>query len=130
MVILMQSCPFCDMALNDQSTFCKLCGYSFVLALPLPLFPRRRFYFTLSILSILSGIVGCIFTFSPALYMGSLFFAIGAIGLAGVTLERTQGKFDTLLIKILSIVGLFFGVLGYMFFMFLHSNVPGIGYTM
>jgi len=81
-------------------------------------------------MSILSGILACVFTFSPALYMGSLFLVIGAIGLASVTLEKAWGRFDTLLIKILAIFGLFFGVLGYIFFMFIHSNVPGSGYSM
>jgi hypothetical protein len=126
----MQTCPFCNTTLDDENTFCKVCGYSLVLALSQPLFPHRKFYFTLSIMSILSGILGCVFTFFPALYVGSLFLVIGAIGLAGVTLERTQGRFDTFLIKILAILGLFFGVLGYIFFMFIHSNVPGSGYSM
>jgi hypothetical protein len=62
--------------------------------------------------------------------MGSLFLVIGAIGLASVTLEKTWGRFDTLIIRILAILGLFFGVLGYIFFMFIHSNVPGCGYSM
>lgn len=126
----MQTCPFCRTYLSDSNTFCQVCGYSLVLPLPLPFFPRRKFYSTLSILSILSGILACIFTFSPALYLGSLPLVIGAIGLSSVTLEKAWGKFNTLLIKILAILGLFFGVLGYIFFMFIHSNVPGIGYTM
>ncbi len=126
----MRLCPFCNTTLNDKSTFCKVCGYSFVLSLPYPVLAHRKFYFSLSILSILSGVLACLFAFSPALYMGSLFLVIVAIGLAGVTLERTWGHFDTLLIKILAILGLFFGVLGYISFMFLRSNVPGIGYTM
>jgi hypothetical protein len=49
---------------------------------------------------------------------------------AGASLEKTWGKPDTRSIKILSIFGLIFGVLGYIFFMFIHSNVPGIGYSM
>jgi len=81
-------------------------------------------------MSLLSGILACVFTFFPTLYMGSLFLFIGAIGLASVTLEKAWGKFDTLLIKILAILGLLFGVLGYIFFMFIHSNAPGSGYTM
>lgn len=128
--ILMQVCPFCNTPLNDKNTFCDKCGYSFVLALPIPLFPRRKLYFTLSIMSILSGILACVFTFFPAVYVGSLFLVIGAIGLASVTLEKAWGKFGTLQIKILAILGLFFGVLGYIFFMFIHSNVPSSGYSM
>jgi flagellar basal body-associated protein FliL len=62
--------------------------------------------------------------------MMSLFFFIAAIGLAGVTLERTKGKSQTLLIKILAVLGLALGVLGYISFMFIRSNVPGSGYTM
>ena len=126
----MQTCPFCNTTLNDKNTFCKVCGYSFVLPLPYPALHHRKIYFALSILSILSGILACVFTFFPPLYMGSLFLVIGAIGSAGVTLERAWGRFDTLLIKILAIFGLFFGVLGYIFFMFIHSNVPGSGYSM
>ena len=62
--------------------------------------------------------------------MSSIPLIIGTIALGGVTLERAQGKSDALMIKILAIVGLVFGVLGYIFFMFIHSNVPGIGYSM
>ena len=126
----MQICPFCKADLSETKTFCEVCGYSFTLSLPRPFFPHKRFYFALSILSILSGILACVFTFFPALYVGSLFLVIGAIGLAGVTLERSRGQLDTLLIKILAILGLFFGVLGYIFFMFIRSNVPGSGYSM
>ncbi len=126
----MQICPFCHTTLNDETTFCEKCGYSLVLLLPQPSFPHKEFYLAFSIFSILLGILACVFTFFPTLYMGSLFLIIGAIGLAGVTLEKTWGKFDTLLIKILAILGLFFGILGYIFFMFIHSNVPGSGYSM
>ena len=126
----MQVCPFCHTSLNGKNTFCKMCGYSFVLSLPLPFFPHRKSYYALSILSILFGILACIFTFFPALYMGSLFLVIGAITMASITLEKTWGRSDTLLIKFLAILGLFLGLLGYIFFMFIHSNVPGIGYTM
>lgn len=126
----MQTCPFCKTDLSETKTFCEVCGYSFSLSLPQPFFPHKRFYFALSILSILSGILACVFAFSPALYMGSLFLVIGAIALAGVTLERAWRQFGTLLVKILAILGLFFGVLGYIFFMFIHSNVPGIGARM
>ena len=126
----MQACPFCHTALDDKNTFCEACGYQLTLGLPLPLFRHRRLYFSLAISSILLGILACVFTFFPSLYMGSMFLVIGAIGLAGVTLERAKGYSDIPLIKILSILGLFFGVLGYIFFMFIHSNVPGIGYSM
>ena len=126
----MQTCPFCNTTLSAKNTFCEKCGYSLVLSLPQPFFPHKKFYWALSILSILLGILACVFTFFPAVYMGSLFFVIGAIGLAGVTLEKARGKFDALLIKILAILGLFLGVLGYISFMFLRSNVPGCGYTM
>jgi hypothetical protein len=84
----------------------------------------------LSISSILLGITACVFTFFPALYYGSLPFFIGEMVSAGASLEKTWGKSDTRSIKILSIFGLLFGVLGYIFFMFIHSNVPGIGYSM
>jgi hypothetical protein len=126
----MQACPFCHATLDDKNTFCETCGYQLTLALPLPLFRHRRLYFFLAILSIMLGILACVFTFFPSLYMGSLFLVIGAIGLAGVTLERTKGYPDILLIKILAIFGLIFGILGYIFFMFIHSNVPGCGYSM
>jgi len=126
----MQTCPYCNTTLSERNTFCEVCGYSFVLPLPPPFFPRKKFYYTLSLSSILLGILSCIFTYFPALYMSSIPLIIGTIALGGVTLERAQGKSDALLIKILAIVGLVFGVLGYIFFMFIHSNVPGIGYSM
>lgn len=126
----MQTCPFCKTAFTDQNTFCIICGYSLILSLPYPILAHRKSYFALAILSIFLGIGACVFTFFPSLYMGSLFLVIGAIGMAGVTLEKTRGKLNTLQIKILAILGLVFGGLGYIFFMFIHSNIPGIGYSM
>jgi hypothetical protein len=128
--MLMRVCPFCGTDLDLSETFCNVCGNSFLLALPYPVLIHRKLYFALSTLSILSGIVSCAFTFVAALYMVSLFFVIGAIGLAGITLERAWGKSQTLAIKVLAAIGLFFGVLGYVCFMFIHSNVPVCGYTM
>jgi hypothetical protein len=59
--------------------------------------------------------------------MGSLFLIIASVGLGGVILERTRGKSGSRLAKVLAAVGMFFGALGYIFFMFLRSNVPGSG---
>ena len=123
----MRECPFCSTALDDQSTLCTVCGYSFASALPSPMPARRRFYSGLSTLSILVGIASCVLAFLPRLYMGSLFLIIASIGLGGFVLERTRGKSGTRLVKVLAAVGVFFGVLGYISFMFLRSNVPGSG---
>ena len=59
--------------------------------------------------------------------MGSLALIIASIGLGGFVLERTRGKSGTRLAKILAVVGMLLGVLGYISFMFLRSNVPGSG---
>lgn len=126
----MQTCPFCRTRLTKSDTFCNACGYSLVLPLPYPELARRKLYFALSILSILSGILSCAFTFVPSLYVASLFFFIGAMGAGGLTLERTRGKCGTLAIKLLALLGLFLGVLGYISFMFIRSNVPSSGYTL
>ena len=75
----------------------------------------------------LLGIGSCAFTFVPRLYMGSLVLIIASIGLGGFVLERTRGKLETRLAKVLAVVGMLFGVLGYISFMFLRSNVPGSG---
>jgi hypothetical protein len=126
----MRLCPFCKKTQSEDSTFCKVCGYSFALALPILAFPHRKLSLSLSCASIISGILSCVFSFFPVLYWTSFPLVLLAIGLAGVTLESVSGKFDLLPIKILAILGLVFGVLGYIFFMFIRSNVPGIGYTM
>jgi hypothetical protein len=126
----MRLCPFCKKITGEDSTFCEVCGYSLVLALPILAHPHKKLNLSLACASILSGISACVFSFFPVLYWTSFPLVILAIGLAGVTLESVSGKFDTLLIKILAILGLAFGILGYISFMFLHSNVPGIGYTM
>jgi hypothetical protein len=126
----MRACPFCGATLDDESTFCALCGHSLVSALPSPLPARRHFYLALSILSILLGIGSCAFTFVPRLYMSSLALIIASIGLGGFILERTRGNFENRLVKVLAVVGMLFGVLGYISFMFLRSNVPGCGYTL
>jgi hypothetical protein len=126
----MQTCPFCKAPLDEEATSCETCGYSLVLPLPLPVLRRRKLYLVLSILSIILGLLACVLTYVPSLYMKSLFLIIGALGLAGFALEKAWGKPDALAIRFLAVVGLFFGLLGYMFFMFIHSNVPGSGYTM
>ena len=123
----MRACPFCSATLDDKSTSCAVCGYSPVSTPPPPLPARRRLYLTLSILSTLLGIGSCAFTFVPRLYMGSLALIIASIGLGGFVLERTRGKSGTRLAKILAVVGMLLGVLGYISFMFLRSNVPGSG---
>ena len=123
----MRACPFCSATLDEKSTFCAVCGHSLVSALPPPLLARRRFYSALSILSILLGISSCACTFVPRLYMGSLVLIIASIGLGGFILERTRGKSETRLAKVLAVAGILFGVLGYISFMFLRSNVPGSG---
>ncbi len=126
----MRLCPFCKKTLSEDSTFCRVCGYSFVLALPILALPHKKLNLSLACASIIFGILACVFSFLPTLYLISFILVISAIGLAGVTLESVSGKFNTLLIKILAIVGLVFGILGYISFMFLRSNVPGTGYTM
>ena len=126
----MRLCPFCKKTLSEDSTFCKVCGYSFVLALPILAFPHKKLDLLLACGSIIFGILACIFSFFPTLYLISFILVILTIALAGVTLESVSGKFNTLLIKILAIAGLIFGTLGYVSFMFLRSNVPGTGYTM
>ena len=126
----MHVCPFCHTAASDPETFCRLCGYTFVLNLPRPLLVHKRFYLGLSLLSIFLGILACIFTFFSTLYLKSIFLFIIGIVLAGVSLEKAQGKSDALPVKILAVIGLVFGALGYIFFMFIHSSVPGIGYSM
>ncbi|MCK4385158.1 MAG: hypothetical protein KAW52_02725 [candidate division Zixibacteria bacterium] len=126
----MKFCPFCKKAVSEDSTSCKVCGYPFVLALPILALPHKKLNLFLACASIIFGISACIFSFFPTLYLISFILVILTIGVAGVTLESVSGKFNTLLIKILAIAGLIFGTLGYVSFMFLRSNVPGTGYTM
>jgi hypothetical protein len=122
----MRLCPFCKEALVEGSTFCKVCGYSFVLALPVFTSPHRRLDLSLACASIIFGVLACVFTLFPALYMISFTLVLLTIALAGITLESVSGKFNALLIRVLAIAGLVFGTLGYICFMFLCSNVPGI----
>ncbi|KPK74141.1 MAG: hypothetical protein AMJ89_06865 [candidate division Zixibacteria bacterium SM23_73] len=122
----MKLCPFCKKTPSENNTFCKVCGYSFVLALPILVLPHKKLDLSLACASIIFGILACIFSWFPPLYLISFVLVILAIALAGVTLESVSGKFNTLLIKILAIVGLVFGTLGYICFMFLCSHVPGI----
>lgn len=126
----MRLCPFCKKTLSEESTFCKACGYSLVLAVPILALPHRKMNLWLGCASIFFGISACVFSLSPSLYLISFLLVMFAIGLGGITLEAVSGKFDTRVIKILAIAGLIFGILGYILFMFLRSNVPGSGYTM
>ncbi|MGB8656250.1 MAG: hypothetical protein WCE90_00505 [Candidatus Zixiibacteriota bacterium] len=126
----MPGCPFCHTSLSDHDTFCYVCGYSLISSLPGPVCVHGRFYFALALFSVFSGILACACTFSPHLYLGSLLLVLAAIASAGTSLEKAWGRADARSIRILAILGLFFGVLGFVFFMFINSNVPGIGYSM
>lgn len=92
----------------------------------MPASPTRGLNLLLACASIMFGILACVFTFFPALYLASFILVLLTIALAGITLESVSGRFNALLIRILAIVGLAFGTLGYICFMFLCSNVPGI----
>lgn len=122
----MRLCPFCRKTLVEHSTFCEVCGYSFVLALPMLASPNKGWNLSLACASIVFGILACAFSLFPTLYLASFVLVILTIALAGITLESVSGKFNALLIRVLAIVGLAFGTLGYICFMFLCSNVPGI----
>jgi hypothetical protein len=126
----MRACPFCKMPLDPTSTSCRVCGYSLVDLLPRPALARKQLYLGVSIFSLLLGVAACFFTFVPSLYMKSLVPMIVSLGLASFTLEKVWGKSNTLAIRILAISALAFALLGYVSFMFIRSNVPGIGYTL
>lgn len=126
----MQECPFCGTSFEESGTICQTCGYPLSQLLPSPVLEHKAFYLGLSIFNILLGLSACVFTYFPSLYMKSLILIIASLGLASFTLEKLRGKSNTLPIKIMAVVGLVLGVLGYIFFMFIHSNVPGCGYTM
>jgi hypothetical protein len=126
----MRTCPFCKSSVGQNSTSCRICGFSLVRLLPLPILARRTLYRALSVLSVILGLSACAFTLIPSLYMKSVVLIIGSLTLAAFTLEKTWGKPDTMLIRFLAILGLALGLLGYICFMFVRSNVPGIGYSM
>jgi len=126
----MRTCPFCNTSLSRTSTFCRVCGYSLVHLLTAPALVRKRLYLGVSILSLLLALTACVFTFVPSLYMKSLVPMIASLGLASFTLEKAWGKPGSLTIRVLAILGLAFALLGYVSFVFIRSNVPGIGYTM
>jgi 4-amino-4-deoxy-L-arabinose transferase-like glycosyltransferase len=126
----MLACPFCKMPQDPTSTFCRVCGYSLVDLLPRPALARKPLYLGISIISLLLALAACVLTFIPSWYMRSLIPMIASLGLASFTLEKAWGRSDTLAIKILAILALAFALLGYVSFMFIRSNVPGIGYTM
>jgi hypothetical protein len=128
--IAMRACPFCKMPLDPTSTFCRVCGYSLVGLLSRPALARKLLYLVTSIISLLLALTACVLTFIPSWYMRSLIPIIASLGLASFTLEKAWGKSGTLTIKILAISALAFALLGYISFMFIRSNVPGIGYTM
>jgi hypothetical protein len=126
----MQICPFCKTPYDESDTFCRTCGSPLSQLLPSPALEHKTFYLGLSIFSTLLGFSACLFTYFPSLYMKSLILIIASLGLASFTLEKVRGKSNALSIRILAVLGLILGVLGYIFFMFIHSNVPGCGYSM
>jgi hypothetical protein len=126
----MQACPFCKMPVDSTSTSCRACGYPLVNLLPRPALARKPLYLGISIISLLLALAACVLTFVPSWYLRSLIPMIASLALASFTLEKTWGKSNTLAVKIVAISALAFALLGYISFMFIRSNVPGIGYTM
>ena len=123
----MSFCPFCGKELSEGRTYCLCCGYSTSLALPC--FPAKvdLSNLLLAILGLISGIGSCVFSLFPSVNYLGFVLVLTAIAFSGINLERLSKKFDTTPLKVLSVIALVLAAVGYLFFIFTNSRVPGSG---
>ena len=123
----MSFCPFCGKELSEGKTYCLCCGYSTSLAFPC--IPAKVDFsnLLLAMLGLISGIGSCFFSlFSSLSYLGFI-LVLTAIAFSGINLERLSKKFDTTPLKVLSVIALVLAAVGYLFFIFTNSRMPGSG---
>ena len=126
----MGKCPFCSFDLSKNKSFCPLCGYPQVLALPYLLgIKSKGLYVFLAIISITLGAFSFFFTFKSFVFL-SLLFVVFSLVFAGICLEGIAHRLNGTLIKYLAIAGLILGMSGYLFSIFFNSQVPTSGYSM
>ncbi|MDP2961023.1 MAG: zinc ribbon domain-containing protein [candidate division Zixibacteria bacterium] len=123
----MAFCPFCGEEIEEGKTFCQRCGYSNSLALPYPSTKVGFSNLLLASLGLISGIGSCIFSLLPYFnYLGFL-LVISTIVFSGISLEKLTKKYDTVPVKVLSVIALIFAAVGYLLFIFYNSKMPGSG---
>ena len=123
----MAFCPFCGEEIAEGKTFCQRCGYSNSLALPYPSTKVSFSNLSLASLGLISGIGSCIFSLIPCLnYLGFL-LVISAVVFSGISLKKLTKKFDTVPVKVLSVIALILAAAGYLLFIFNNSRMPGSG---
>jgi phosphoglycerol transferase MdoB-like AlkP superfamily enzyme len=123
----MAFCPFCGEEIAEGKTFCQRCGYSNSLALP---FPSTKISFSnilLASLGLISGIGSCIFSLLPYYNYLGFILVISTVVFSGISLEKLTKKFDSVPIKVLSVIALVFAAAGYLLFIFYNSRMPGSG---
>jgi phosphoglycerol transferase MdoB-like AlkP superfamily enzyme len=123
----MAFCPFCGEEIGKGKTFCQRCGYSSSLALP---YPSTKISFSsilLAFLGLISGIGSCIFSLLPQYNYLGFILVISAVVFSGISLEKLTKKFDTVPVKVLSVIALVFAAAGYLLFIFYNSRMPGSG---
>ncbi|MCJ7507759.1 MAG: hypothetical protein MUO85_03375 [candidate division Zixibacteria bacterium] len=77
-----------------------------------------------SAVGILLGLSSFLFSFLTPLSILSLVTGVSAIGLCGFSLEKSGRA------KLLPIIGLVLGALGFIWSILVHSNLPNNGYSM
>ena len=110
----MAFCPFCGEGIAEGKTFCQSCGYSNSLALP---FPSTKISFSnilLASLGLISGIGSCIFSLLPYYNYLGFILVISTVVFSGISLEKLTKKFDSVPIKVLSVIALVFAAAGYL----------------
>ena len=117
----MSICPFCNQ--NLINNLCPFCGYSNVLALPY--YRSTSSYRIFSLIGIFSALSSFVFSFFISLNILGLIFSLGAIGLCGTALEKSQNR-----AKLLAVIGLILGAVGFIWSILINSHLPSSGYTM
>ena len=123
----MAFCPFCGEGRAEGKTFCQRCGYSNSLARP---FPSTKISFSnilLASLGLISGIGSGIFSLLPYYNYLGFILVISTVVFSGISLEKLTKKFDSVPIKVLSVIALVFAAAGYLLFIFYNSRMPGSG---
>ena len=123
----MSLCPFCGRLLTRNNTCCLFCGCPTNLALPYFPVKIQLSNVSLVLLGLFSGICSCIFSLIPSLHYLGFVMVIGAVVFSGISLKSLVKRFDTLPLKVLSIIALVFAFAGYIFFIFTNSRLPCSG---
>jgi len=124
----LEKCIFCAAELRAGHNFCPRCGLSTLLALPYqPSIQRYQRFLFLSLAGIGLGLLACILAYLQTAIPVFVLFFILSLTASGLTFEATFNKADALILKLLSLCGLFLSFVAFLLILLLNSSGQGLG---